>query len=189
MPGSLPFEPAGFRKSASVAGPNGTRVSLRDENQEQAFHPIYDYAVVTDAVDGLYLVNVDTLADGDPRNNFLRRAVTWNEGGVLNGARHVTLAGHYAYIAATAGLVVIDLRTGDIVHWLRIAGVVSELYDVVALPGVVRPMAFGFKTDEIQKTLTTSFLEAVLDGATGRGYSPGRLRGTLFLPNLPETSL
>lgn len=52
------------------------------------------------------------------------------------------------------GLVVIDLRSGDIVHWLRIAGVVSELYDVVVLPGVIRPMAFGFKTDEIQKTLT-----------------------------------
>ena len=55
------------------------------------------------------LVNVDTLADGDPRNNSLRRAVTWNENGVLNGARHITLAGHYAYIAATAGLVVVDL--------------------------------------------------------------------------------
>ena len=29
-----------------------------------------------------------------------------------------------------------------------------ELYDVVVLPGVVRPMAFGFKTDEIQRILT-----------------------------------
>ncbi|MET1110701.1 MAG: hypothetical protein ABWX67_04150, partial [Allosphingosinicella sp.] len=47
--------------------------------------------------------------DREPRNNFLRRALTWNEGGVLNGARHVTLGGHYAYIAAAAGLVVIDL--------------------------------------------------------------------------------
>jgi hypothetical protein len=43
------------------------------------------------------------------QNNFLKRAVTWNEGGVLDGARHVTLAGHYAYIAARAGLVVVDL--------------------------------------------------------------------------------
>ena len=32
---------------------------------------------------GLILVNVDTLADGEPRNNNLKRAVTWNEGGVL----------------------------------------------------------------------------------------------------------
>ena len=29
--------------------------------------------------------------------------MTWNEDGVLNGARHITLAGHYAYIAADAG--------------------------------------------------------------------------------------
>ena len=27
---------------------------------------------------GLILVDVDTLADGEPRNNFLKRAVTWN---------------------------------------------------------------------------------------------------------------
>jgi hypothetical protein len=50
-----------------------------------------------------------TLADGEPRNNKLKRAVTWNPGGVLNGARHITLAGRYAYIAASAGLVVVDL--------------------------------------------------------------------------------
>ena len=64
-------------------------------NQEQAFHPIYNYAVVTDAEEGLILVDVNTLADGDPRNNNLKRAVTWNEDGVLDGARHITLAGHY----------------------------------------------------------------------------------------------
>lgn len=51
------------------------------------------------------------------------------------------------------GLQVIDLNSGDVVHWLRIEGEVSELYDVAALPGVVRPMALGFKTDEIQRTL------------------------------------
>ena len=57
------------------------------------------------------------MADGEPRNNFLRRAqlangaTEWNENGVLTGARHVTLAGSYAYIIADAGLVVIDLST------------------------------------------------------------------------------
>ncbi len=52
------------------------------------------------------------------------------------------------------GLQVIDLRTGDAVHWLRIDGVVSELYDVVPLPGIRRPMALGFVTDEIRRMLT-----------------------------------
>ncbi|HEV2746200.1 MAG TPA: hypothetical protein VGW34_02755, partial [Allosphingosinicella sp.] len=79
------------------------------DNQEQAFHPLYRYAVVTDAEEGLILVDIDTLSDGDPRNNFLKRAVTWNGGNILDGARHVTLAGHYAYVAARAGLVVMDL--------------------------------------------------------------------------------
>lgn len=54
---------------------------------------------------------------------------------------------------ARCGLQVIDLRSGDVAHWLRLEGVVAELYDVVALPGAVRPMALGFKTDEIQRML------------------------------------
>jgi hypothetical protein len=83
--------------------------AIRTDNQEQPFHPIYSYAVVTDTVEGMYLVDINTMADGEARNNFLKRAVTWNENHVLDGARHVTLGGHYAYIAANAGLVVVDL--------------------------------------------------------------------------------
>jgi hypothetical protein len=79
------------------------------ENHEQAMHPIYRYAVVTDSIEGLVLVDIDTLADGEFRNNKLKRALTWNPDNVLAGARHVTLAGSYAYIAADAGLVVVDL--------------------------------------------------------------------------------
>jgi len=51
------------------------------------------------------------------------------------------------------GLQVIDLKSGNIVHWLKTDGMVSEIYDVVTLPGVRRPMALGFKTDEIQRLL------------------------------------
>jgi uncharacterized protein (TIGR03032 family) len=54
---------------------------------------------------------------------------------------------------ARCGLFIIDLRSGDVIHWIRIEGMVSELYDVVVLPGVRRPMALGFKTDEIQRTI------------------------------------
>lgn len=52
------------------------------------------------------------------------------------------------------GLQVIDLRTGDTVHWLRIEGVVEELYDVIVLPGVRRPQAVGFKSDEIRRVIS-----------------------------------
>ncbi len=48
---------------------------------------------------------------------------------------------------------VIDLTTGATDDWLRIEGIVNELYDVVALHNVVRPKLLGFKTDEIRRTL------------------------------------
>ena len=82
---------------------------MRNENQEQPFHPIYRYALVTDAGEGLILIDAETLADGEPRNNFLTRALTWNEGGVLDGARHLTIAGHVVYVATPRGVVVLDL--------------------------------------------------------------------------------
>jgi fibronectin-binding autotransporter adhesin len=49
------------------------------------------------------------------------------------------------------GLYVIDLNTGHVVHTVRLEGIVTELYDVVVLPGLVRPMALGFKTTEIER--------------------------------------
>jgi uncharacterized protein (TIGR03032 family) len=54
---------------------------------------------------------------------------------------------------ARCGLQVIDLRSGTIAHWIRFEGMITELYDVVVLPGVTRPMAFGFKSDEIRRNL------------------------------------
>lgn len=55
---------------------------------------------------------------------------------------------------ARCGLVVIDLNRGTIVHWVRIEGTITELYDVAVLPEVQRPMALGFQTDEIAQLLT-----------------------------------
>jgi uncharacterized protein (TIGR03032 family) len=62
------------------------------------------------------------------------------------------LTGHGA--EARCGLLVIDLRSGDVAHWVRVEGMVSELYDVIVLPGVVRPMALGFKSDEVRRLLS-----------------------------------
>ena len=121
---SAPFSPLGH--DAHIASTNATCMALptnqpiaperntgelmRTTNQEQAFHPIYHYAFVVDAVEGLIVVNVDTFADGEPRNNFLKRAITWNQDNVLQGARHITLGGYYAYIATDSGLVVLNLN-------------------------------------------------------------------------------
>ncbi|MGH8443248.1 MAG: hypothetical protein ACRETF_10165 [Nevskiaceae bacterium] len=120
---TAPFSPLGHdtrvdsKNATCVALPTNQPINplrnqgdlMRIENQEQPFHEIYHYALVTDAVEGLILVDVDSLADGEPRNNFLRRALTWNPNGALTGARHATIAGNFAYIATPAGLAVADL--------------------------------------------------------------------------------
>ena len=138
LPTNQPIAPTRNTPSMGTGDPK-----LRDENQEAAFHPIYHYAVITDAVEGLILVNVDALADREPRNNFLHRAVTWNPGDILKGARHITLGGHLAYIAADAGLVVVDLndplkpRLAKVVPLLD----VTKLDDPRPVPGAVVPLA------------------------------------------------
>jgi hypothetical protein len=83
---------------------------MRNENEEQVMHPIYNYALISDSVEGLILTNVNTLQDQEPRNNFLTRALTWNENGILNGARYLTVAGTHVYVAADIGVVELDLN-------------------------------------------------------------------------------
>jgi hypothetical protein len=80
---------------------------------------MYGFLYMADKDEGLVIVGdpnlkgkspgVGTLLDGNPANNFLKRALTFNPNGVLNGARRITIAGTYAYILCARGLVVVDL--------------------------------------------------------------------------------
>ena len=47
-------------------------------------------------------------------------------------------------VTQRCGLLVIDIRTGRLEHWLTISGSVIELYDVIHVPGVSRPWTPGF---------------------------------------------
>jgi len=79
-------------------------------NQEQRPHPLYRYALVTDSKEGLILVDVNTFTDNDPRNNYIRRAVTFNPGKKLDGAVMVKNVGDYAFVLSEkTGLHAIDL--------------------------------------------------------------------------------
>ena len=93
--------------------------SHRKENEEQSIHLMYGFLYVADKYEGLVIVGnpdliskspgVGTLLDGNPANNFLKRALAFNPNGILNGARRITIAGTYAYILCERGLVVVDL--------------------------------------------------------------------------------
>ena len=52
------------------------------------------------------------------------------------------------------GVQVIDLNSGACVHWFRLDGAVAELYDLAVVPGVTRPMALGFASNEILGLIT-----------------------------------
>ena len=93
--------------------------SHRKENEEQLPHLMYGFLYVADKYEGLVIVGepnlkaktpgVGTLLDGDPNNNFLRRALAFNPEGALNGARRIVFAGTFAYVLCDKGLAVVDL--------------------------------------------------------------------------------
>jgi uncharacterized protein (TIGR03032 family) len=55
---------------------------------------------------------------------------------------------------ARCGILVIDTESGDTVEWVRIEGVVRELFDVVALPGVRNPSAIGLIGDDVRRVIS-----------------------------------
>lgn len=55
--------------------------------------------------------------------------------------------------SAKCGVFVVRLSSGDVEHWFEFGEPIHELYDVAVLPGVRRPKALGFKTDEIRYTV------------------------------------
>jgi hypothetical protein len=114
--------------SPSTLAIDPTRPHLK-ENQEQPslekdaqpIHPIYAFLYVTDKYEGLVVIGnplsekenrpgVATLLDGNPDNNYLRKALSFNPGGRLNGAKSMTLYGTHAFVCADSGLALIDLN-------------------------------------------------------------------------------
>ncbi len=110
-------------------------------NQEAPMSPIYRYAYVADRDEGLVVVDVDTLADGDPQNNFLERAATFNPDGALSGAKYITIAGNYAYILCARGLEIVSIE--DPLQ-PKIVAEVGELVDPRAIAIQLR---YAFVTD------------------------------------------
>lgn len=110
--------------AAAVATPTTLGVdplrTHRPENEEQSIHLIYGFLYVADREEGLVIIGdpnlkarspgVGTLLNGDPNDNFLKRALAFNPNGALKGAHRITIVGTYAYILCDAGLAVVDLN-------------------------------------------------------------------------------
>ncbi len=94
-------------------------------NQEQRLHPLYSYAFVADRHEGLILVDVMNLVDGNPRNNFIKRDLTYNPEGILNGAENLAIAGIYVYVLCNDGLVIVSVD--DPMH-PKIVGKIGNTY-------------------------------------------------------------
>ncbi|MFN0111179.1 MAG: hypothetical protein ACKVZH_20140, partial [Blastocatellia bacterium] len=129
---TAPVSPLGQRfyvktkYATGVASPSTLAVDPtrkhRPENQEaeyrddkQPIHLIYAFLYVSDKHEGLVVVGdkktgVATLLDGNPSNNFLKRALAFNPNGALNGASSITIAGVYAYITCDKGLAIVNLN-------------------------------------------------------------------------------
>jgi uncharacterized protein (TIGR03032 family) len=52
------------------------------------------------------------------------------------------------------GLIVVDINSGNVVGWVRIEGLVRELYDVAFLANFRRPLLIGFKGDDIRHLIS-----------------------------------
>jgi len=114
----VPMKNALAVASPTTLGVDPMRQQL-PENEEQPIHLLYGFLYAADKEEGLVIIGdhnlkskspgVGTLLDGNPANNFMKRALTFNPGGALTGARRITIAGAYAYILTDKALVVVDL--------------------------------------------------------------------------------
>ena len=78
--------------------------------------------------------------------------------GILNSRPKQALSGppledHLTREGASrrCGRTVVDLKTGDLVHSVTVGGIVEDIYDILMLPGVQRPIALGSKTDDTRR--------------------------------------
>jgi hypothetical protein len=119
----------------------------KPENEEQPVSPIYAWVFITDREEGLVMVTVGTLLDGDPDNNFFDREkiIRFNPGGKLTGAMHSFMAGTNLYVVGKNGLFVVGLRN-DALAAPVLAGELSAGLKHPRAVGV--QFRYGFVTDD-----------------------------------------
>jgi hypothetical protein len=158
------------------------------ENEEQPIDLFYAFVYVSDRDEGLVVINVATLVDGNPDNNFLKKDVVFNPDGVLSGATFVAAAGHRLYMTTPRGLFVVDVS--DPMH-PRIAGQLTNGF--LRNPRCIAvQFRYGFVTDDDGLKivdLTEPTRPVPIPRATVRLNHAGRLyvaRTYAYVANGPE---
>lgn len=166
---TAPFSPLGHntknatKNATAVALPTNNPISMsrkwRPENREKAefyngkpqnMHELYRYAYVSDSEEGLIIIDIDCLTDGEPRNNFTKRVATFNEGGVLDGAMNLTVAGEVVYVCCDRGIVAVSIADP---RKPKLLGSLDEGFAEVGAPHINQPTCikvqfrYAFVTD------------------------------------------
>lgn len=76
------------------------------------------------------------------------------EGDVPGLPLEENLAQHKA--TARCAIVIIDTEAGELVHWLRLEGVIDQIASVAVLPGAQKPAAVGLKGDDIRRIISVA---------------------------------
>ena len=53
-------------------------------------------------------------------------------------------------VAPRCMIAIVNLKTGDLEHWIHVRAPISEIYDVAVLPGTRRPHLVGLRNDDIR---------------------------------------
>ncbi|MFT5292171.1 MAG: hypothetical protein ACI8QS_003021 [Planctomycetota bacterium] len=142
--------------ATAVALPTNNHITMsrtyRPENEEtpyeyngdiQNMHESYRYAYISDRYEGLVIVDIDSLSDFDPQNNFLERSLTFNPDGILDGAENLVVAGETVYVCCDQGIVAVDIDDPMAPRVIaRVGGT-----DVVKPTSIAIQFRFAFVTD------------------------------------------
>jgi hypothetical protein len=198
---SSPVSPLGQR--TYIRTPYATSVTLpstlgvdplrshRAENEEQPVSLIYAWVFVTDAVEGLVMVPVGTLVDGDPNNNFLdpNSVKRFNPELKLRGAMHSFMAGTNLFVVGTNGLFVVALRNDALEPPKLVGELTAGLKNPRAIAVQFR-YAFVSDDDGLKVIdITTPSQPKLIPSATVRLNHAGRLyvaRAYAYVPNGPD---
>jgi hypothetical protein len=117
------------------------------ENEEQPISLIYAWVFVTDREEGLVMVSVGTLVDGNPRNNFLdkEKVIRFNPDGKLTGAMQSYMAGTNLYVVGKNGLFVLGLSNTELVAPKLVGELTAGLKNPRAIAVQFR---YAFVTDD-----------------------------------------